>query len=103
MSGNVDEQGAMTLDVGKNIVASDVDSLKEAFKLKIGEGLVNLTLDCSRLEVIDSIGIGLLVATHNSLAQKSGTLKLINTSPDVYNLLTTMRLHKHFTVLPAPK
>ncbi|XPV77310.1 MAG: STAS domain-containing protein [Desulfovibrio sp.] len=103
MSGNIDAQGSATLDVGKNIVASDMEELKGSFKQMIADGLVNLTLDCSRLEIIDSIGIGLLVATHNSLAQKSGTLKLINTSPDIYNLLTTMRLHKHFTVLPASK
>jgi anti-anti-sigma factor len=103
MSSSHDAQDALVLDIGKSIAASDVNELKEKFKALIADGAAQLTLDCSGLEVIDSIGIGLLVATHNSLAQNEGTLKLVNTSSDIYNLLTTMRLHKHFIVLPAPK
>lgn len=85
----------------KGVVATSVGVLKERFKSLVEQGTRRIVLDCAAMEVIDSMGIGLLVATHNSLAKAGGNLTLINTSEAVYNLLRTMRLDKHFTVKPA--
>jgi anti-anti-sigma factor len=48
--------------------------------------------------VVDSSGIGLLIATHNSLKTKGGSLRVANASPDILNLFKAMRLDRHFTV-----
>lgn len=88
----------VVVNVDKSIAASDVDSYKERFKKFIADGVKNITLDCGLVEIIDSIGIGFLVATHNSLKEVGGKLELINTSEDLHKLLSTMRLDKHFAV-----
>lgn len=89
------------VELGKSISASDVGELKQRFKDYVADGVTTLVLDCSDVEIIDSIGIGLLVATHNSLAGAGGSLELENATDDIYNLLSTMRLDKHFTIRRA--
>ena len=63
----------------------------------------DLTIDLGGVEMIDSVGLGVLIATHNSLRQAGGQLAVANPSPDVQSLLRTMRLDKHFKVLVGQK
>ena len=84
-----------------DVIASTVGALKERLKALVEQGSRQIVLDCKAVEVIDSMGIGLLVATHNSLAKSGGRLVLVNASEAVCNLLRTMRLDKHFSVNPA--
>jgi len=83
------------------ISAQDVPALRESFRACIQEGARNLELDFSRVESLDSMGIGLLVATHNSLAKQGGALQLTGVKKDIHQLLSLMRLDKHFAITPA--
>lgn len=85
----------------QRFTAQDVPALREAFRERLQEGPTKLHLDFSRVESLDSMGIGLLVATHNSLARQGGALLLTQVRKDIYQLLTLMRLDKHFSVTPA--
>lgn len=87
-----------TLIVDKPIVASTIDELRQKFTDRIELHPESLTLDLAAVDMIDSMGLGLLVATHNSLLKRGCRLQLVNVSPDVYKLMTTMRLHKHFEI-----
>ena len=58
-------------------------------------------MDLDGVELIDSIGMGLLIAAHNSLMKNGGKLKVVNPSEDILRLLRTMRLDKHFEVLSS--
>ena len=60
-----------------------------------------LVIDLSRVELIDSVGIGLLIAAHNSLSKTGERLVLENINPDLAGLLRTMRLDKHFVIETA--
>jgi anti-anti-sigma regulatory factor len=51
--------------------------------------------------MVDSVGIGVIIATHNSLDQKGGKLRVINIADDIYGLFSTMRLDRHFSVEKA--
>ena len=83
------------------VSALDVPALRETFRERIQAGARNLELDFSRVESLDSMGIGLLVATHNSLAKQGGALQLTGVKKDIHQLLTLMRLDKHFSITPA--
>jgi anti-anti-sigma regulatory factor len=48
--------------------------------------------------MVDSVGIGVIIASHNTLNQADRKLKVINVTKDVYGLFTTMRLNRRFTV-----
>jgi len=90
-----------TLTMSDRISAQDAPTLREQFKEIVHSGVLELTLDFAPVESIDSVGIGLLVAAHNSLARNSGQLRIVNASRNVYQLLTLMRLDKHFSIAQA--
>jgi anti-anti-sigma factor len=94
-----DTQLQMTLET--RLSAQDAPALREEFRQRIQDGARSIVLDFSRVESIDSVGIGLLVATHNSLAKLGGALKLSTVPKDIYHLLTLMRLDKHFSIEQA--
>ncbi len=84
--------------VTENMVGSKIESLREEFSNLIKSDNVDLTIDMNAVDMVDSLGMGLLVATHNSLKSRQGRLTLINVRPDIYNVLVVMRLDKHFTI-----
>jgi anti-anti-sigma factor len=89
-------QGAIIL--GKKLTVSEMPDLKNELKHLIGEGVTALTLDCSQLTMMDSTGIGCLVAAYNSLDQVDGKLFMVQVSPDMYDLLCSMRLDRRVKI-----
>ena len=79
-----------------DIVASMVNQLKEELNQALNDGAVEMAIDLSGVEMMDSMGIGLLIAAHNSLKKDGGRLELLNASADIQKLLKNMRLDKHF-------
>lgn len=84
--------------LGASVSAANLDKYRETFRNLLDSGVRELVLDCSQLEVVDSMGIGLLVATHNSLSKADGQLVLTETNESIYKLMSVMRLNRHFTV-----
>ncbi|MHC1790754.1 ATP-binding protein [Solidesulfovibrio sp.] len=83
-----------------DIVASVADELRTHLKEIMHQLTGPLVIDLSRVELIDSVGIGLLIAAHNTLSKKGERLALAHVSPDLAALLRTMRLDKHFHIQP---
>jgi anti-anti-sigma regulatory factor len=48
--------------------------------------------------MLDSTGIGLLIAARNSIAAKGGTLRVQAVSQDIFKLLQNMRLVSRLNV-----
>ena len=86
---------------GKDVVASMANEFRAELNSQIQESPSELVIDLSGVEMVDSVGIGVIIATHNSLDQKGGKLKVINIAEDIYGLFSTMRLDRHFTVEKA--
>ncbi|THB65092.1 MAG: anti-sigma factor antagonist [Desulfovibrio sp.] len=82
----------------RNITAGMTDSLRKELKSLLDEGVTDLTIDFSRVEMLDSVGIGLLIAAHNSLLKEGAVLRLTGVNQDVMGLLSTMRLTSHFSI-----
>ena len=92
------EDGRAVLIPAGDIVASAADELRIRLKALLADSDGSLAIDLSRVELIDSVGIGLLIAVHNTLSKKGGRLTLRHVNPDLASLLRTMRLDKHFQV-----
>lgn len=84
-----------------DIVSSTVDGLRIELKDLLSQGVSEIAFDLKGVDVVDSIGLGLIIATNNSLIKRGGKLSVINLSPNVYNLFKSMRLDHHFTVTSA--
>ena len=83
---------------GKDVVASMAEEFKKNLLDLIKNGIKELAIDLSGVEVVDSVGLGVMIATHNTLSKSGGKLKVINASEDICRLFQTMRLDQHFEI-----
>ena len=83
---------------GADIVASMADDFKNNLLKMVKKGIPELVIDFTGVDIVDSVGLGVVIATHNSMSNSGGKLKIINVSNDIYQLLKTMRLDQHFEV-----
>ena len=75
-----------------DLTAALVAPLKAALKEALSAGATGVELDLARATMLDSSGIGLLIATANSLARSGGRVRVTNASKDIRTLLHSMRL-----------
>jgi len=83
------------LSVEQDLISTNADDLKQKLQATLVNNPSLLILDLSKVEHVDSIGIGLIIATFNTLKRQDGTLKLINLNSNLLDLFRTMRLDRH--------
>jgi anti-anti-sigma factor len=98
MSEIIREENKITIRPNDNIVASISHEFREELLSLIEEGEKGLIVDMKDVLIIDSVGIGILVAAHNSLSKYGEKLTVINLSEDIYQLFKTMRLDQHLEI-----
>ena len=85
----------------EDIVASMAEGFRDKLLKIVQGGVKELVIDLMGVEMVDSVGIGVLVATHNSVSKAGGKMSVTNVSEDIYKLFKTMRLDQHFEVSPV--
>jgi len=83
---------------GKDVVASMANEFRSQLHGLVQESPNELVIDLDGVEMVDSVGIGVIIATHNSLNKVGGALRVTNVTSDIYTLFSTMRLDHHFTI-----
>ncbi|MFP5212289.1 MAG: STAS domain-containing protein [Acidobacteriota bacterium] len=86
---------------GQDLVASMTPEFRKELRVLLDEGCRDLVIDLVDTEMIDSVGLGALIAAYNSLSKKGGKLSVINASANIHGLFKTTRLDKHFNVTNA--
>ena len=92
----VDLSGKITIGEGDVVLRERVHELLDSGKKKI---LLNL----ERVSYMDSAGIGELVACYKRAIEKEGTVKLLNPSGKVYDLLQLTKLEEVFETFREEK
>ncbi len=82
----------------KDIVASCVDELKKEVLGHIQGGSKEIVFDLDQVSLIDSSGIGLIIASQNQIKKDGGEVKVINASEDILKMFKIMRLDKHLNI-----
>ncbi len=99
----IERQGdQIVIRPGKDIVAPMSKEFKIEIQVLMEDAPQELVVDLTGVEMIDSLGLGVLVAAHNSLNNSEGKLTLINACANILSLLKTMRLDKHLEVQATP-
>lgn len=81
------------------LLAISLDELRKKIKELIDSGTTNaIVFDMSKIDSVDSAGIGLIAAVHNSLTKINGNLKLIGLSKDMYQFFVCLRMNTHFVL-----
>jgi anti-anti-sigma factor len=90
-------QKAVVITQG-DLVASIIQDLRAQLTSLVSDGLKELVIDLSGSEIVDSLGIGLLIAAHNSLQKSGGKLAVIHASNDLLSLFRALRMDQHFSI-----
>lgn len=77
--------GAMT-------TGSGCEQIRETLMRQYETGSHHLLIDCSNLTLVDSAGLGEIVAGYSAIARRGGSLKLLHPTPRLRELLKTTRL-----------
>ena len=82
-----------------NLTAALIPDLQSALRRDLPDDLADLVFDLHRTAMVDSSGIGLLIAASNTVATRPGArLRVIGASEDIYHLLQSMRLVSRLNV-----
>jgi anti-anti-sigma factor len=81
-----------------DITAASVPQLRLAVRGIVSEGVRDVVMDLSKVQMVDSSGLGLLISAHNSLQKVGGHLSVIRATQDILSLFQMMRIHQHFNV-----
>jgi anti-sigma B factor antagonist len=87
-----------TLVLDGELDMATAPDLTHCFHLLVDEGQVRVVADLSRLEFVDSTGLGALVGGLKRLREHGGDLALKDPKPMVTKLLALTGLDKVFTV-----
>ena len=98
MSEIVNQGNQTIIKPGMDVVASMAEDFKSELLSMINESSAEIVINLEGVEMVDSVGIGVIIAAHNTLNQSDRKLKVINVAKDVYSLFTTMRLNRRFTI-----
>ena len=88
----------VTVAPGQDLVSSMVPEFKEEMNTLLAESPQELRLDLSGAGMMDSIGIGMVIAVHNSMKKKGGKLVIANVSENIAKLFKSMRLDQHLNL-----
>jgi anti-sigma B factor antagonist len=84
-----------TIKPGKDITGLIVEDLRVKLLKHINQDIKELAIDMKGINMIDSTGLGVLIATRNSLDQAGGLLKLTNVSENIGNLLKMIGIDRY--------
>jgi anti-sigma B factor antagonist len=85
----------------KELSATTANSFRDEIRHVFGDGQANIEIDLSQTTVMDSCGLGALIALHKTASARNGALRLLNPHPAVQQILELTRMHRIFEVVKA--
>lgn len=80
------------------ITAANAEDLRKELKELVTSGVLNLTIDLAKIDMMDSKGLAVFIVCQQSLAKNGGGLTVVTDNEDFRGLFRVMRLDEHFTV-----
>jgi anti-sigma B factor antagonist len=91
-------EGVTILALKGRITSSETAAVREKVDQEIAAKHLNIILDLSHVEYVDSTGLGALVICYTSLKRQGGALKLVNPNKRNIELLALTKLYTVFEV-----
>ena len=87
----VDGVAVVALD-GRIVLCEESNALREKVKSLIAEGKKKIVLNMDNITFIDSAGLGEIVRTYTTVSRQGGSLKLVNLTKRITDLLSIMKM-----------
>jgi anti-anti-sigma factor len=92
------EINSTVLKLSNDIYGNASFALKDQLNQLLEDGVFQITLDLSNVEIIDSVGLGVLLKTHQKLSKVSGSLSLQKVNQSITDLLEMTHLDQYLRV-----
>ncbi len=92
------QSGLCRVRLDGDLTASRVPELQALLKRELDQPIEEMVVDMTGTAMLDSSGIGLLIATFNSVGRKGGRFRIVNAAPPIFQLLQSMRLVNRLNV-----
>lgn len=96
----IDDVTIIDLD-GRMSVEDGADQFRDAIRQLVRQGRVKLVINFQACPYIDSTALGETVRAYTSATRQGGTLKLLNVTPRVHELLMITKLLSVFDLFDA--
>jgi anti-sigma B factor antagonist len=90
----LDVKGRITLGDGDELLKDKVNSL-------VGQGRKKIVLNLAEVPYVDSAGLGEIVRTYTTVSRQGGSLKLLNLTKRISDLLAITKLLTVFETFDA--
>lgn len=90
-----------TLNVSgiKELGAANSNVFRDQVKAEFREPQRNISIDLSQTNFVDSCGLGALISLHKATCNRNGTVRLINPTAPVQQILELTRMHRIFEIV----
>ena len=88
---------------GKLMGGPDADNVRGAIKECLDGGLKNILIDLGDVSWINSTGLGILIASHVTVTNAGGNLKLSRVSKRITQIFMVTKLHTVFETFETEK
>ncbi len=99
MSKTKQESKVTTLRPDGNISGVKCQELRRKIERLIEEDKNTILIDMIYVELLDSSGIGMILAAQNELLRKGGKLQISNLSENILLMLQSVHLDKHIEII----
>jgi len=83
--------------------ADNIPVFKKSTYDMLDKGTVKFVLDASKLDFVDSMGLGVLISLLRRVKQKDGDVKIASLTPEVKTIFEITRLYRLFDVSDSAK
>ena len=79
--------------------AANSDTFRDQVRGAMTDSQKNLEINLSETLYLDSCGLGALIALHKTACSRNGTVRLLNPTPPVRQILELTRMHRLFQIV----
>lgn len=83
----------------KELGAANSNEFRDQARAALTPAQKNLEIDLSQTLFLDSCGLGTLISLHKTICARGGTVRLINPTPGVQQILELTRMHRIFEIV----
>ncbi|PWU10350.1 MAG: sulfate transporter [Verrucomicrobia bacterium] len=85
-------------DIGE-LGATTANWFRDRVRAELSETHKNLDIDLAQTPLLDSHGVGALVALHKIISSRDGSLRLLNPQPQVQQILDLTQMDRIFEIV----
>jgi len=88
----------INIELREPLTSALAGELRPQLQQLVAEGASDMVIDLSLVDLVDSSGIGLLIATRNTLSKVGKGLRVVGASSEIQHLFKVMHLDRHFEI-----